>query len=264
MQLTDRPAPKNVFSFARIYESFRLGLDSIRANPTRSSLTVLGVTVGVGVVVMVAALLQGAQNFIVAATAEFAPDVIRIEKAAFQDFGFGGQEFVEAQSKRPDILPDDIAFLTERLGPAYEVGAQAEASLPARRGAKTLVGVGVQGVTYNISTLTNLRIAYGREITKTDDEFRRNVCVIGQDVVDELFGGESPIGGEIRLGQLPFQVIGVAEPRGSLFGNSQDAFVLVPLGTFTRIFGERSRSIAAEAFGGEVEIASEGATYEVL
>jgi putative ABC transport system permease protein len=230
--------------FTRFYESVRIALDSIRANATRSLLTILGIVVGVAVVVMVAALLQGAQNVITRAIADFAPDVVRVEKASFQDFNADGQAFAEASSKRPDILSDDLEFLQDRLGTDFIIGAQTNASLPARRGTKTLVGISVQGVTANLTELTNLKIERGRYFRDIDVNFRRNVCVIGQDVVDELFGGINPLGKEIRLGQLAYEVIGVAEPRGSLFGNSQDGFVQIPLGTFEKIFGKRSRSIA--------------------
>ncbi len=225
-------------------ELITLAWDSIRASPTRSVLTVVGVVVGVAVVVIVAALLQGAQAFVVQSTAGFAPDVLRIEKAAFQDFGGDGQAFVEATAKRPDIYVEDLEYLEEQLGGEIEFGAQGDAVLPARRLSKTLVGVSIQGVTPNITNLSNISVAYGRDLTETDDRFRRNVCVIGQDIVDELFPNSGAIGQEIRLGQVPYQVVGVAEPRGSTFGASQDGFIQVPLGTFTRVFGGRSRSLA--------------------
>ena len=225
-------------------ESMSLAWDSVRANRTRSALTVIGVVVGVAVVVIVAALLQGAQTFVVNSTAGFAPNVLRIEKASFQDFGADGQAFVEAQAKRPDIFVDDLEYLTERLGDEIEFGAQGNAVLPARRGAKTLVGVSIQGVTPNITDLSNIKIAYGRGLTSTDETYRRNVCIIGQDIVDELFPTSGAIGEEIQLGQLRYQVVGVAESRGSTFGASQDGFVQMPLGTFTRVFGSRSRSLA--------------------
>ncbi len=225
-------------------ESVRIAFDSIRANMTRSILTIIGIVVGVAVVVIVAALLQGAQNFIVKAIADFAPDVIRIEKASFQDFNADGQAFAEARSKRPDILSDDLKYLQNRLGSEFMIGAQTDASLPARRGSKTLVGIVIQGVTSNVNELTDIKIERGRYFRSFDIDFRRNVCVIGQDVVDELFGGTSPIGRKIQLGQIAYEVIGVAEPRGSVFGNSQDGFVQIPLGTFEKVFGKRSRSIA--------------------
>lgn len=225
-------------------ESTSLAWDSIRVNQARSALTIIGVVVGVAVVVIVAALLQGAQTFVVDSTAGFAPDVLRVEKASFQDFGADGQAFVEAQAKRPDIFVDDLEYLTQRLGEEIEFGAQGNAVLPARRGAKTLVGVSIQGVTPNITDLSNIKIAYGRGLASADDAFRRNVCIVGQDIVDELFPTSGAIGQEIQLGQVRYEVVGVAEPRGSSFGASQDGFVQIPLGTFTRIFGSRSRSLA--------------------
>ncbi len=225
-------------------ESIKLALESIRANATRSALTVIGILVGVAVVVIVASLLQGAQSLILNSTAAFAPNVLRLEKASFQDFGSDGQAFAEAQSKRPDLLTEDFDYLSSRLGETIEFGAQTDASLPARRNDKTLAGVLVQGVTPNITELSNVKIEVGRNLTQTDENFRRNVCIIGQDIVDELFGTVNPIGQEIRLGQLPYQVVGIAESRGSSFGSSQDGFVQIPLGTFSTIFGSRSRSIA--------------------
>lgn len=225
-------------------EAFSLAWDSLLANRTRSALTILGVTVGVAVVVIVASLLQGAQTFVVNSVATFAPDVLRIEKASFQDFGADGQAFVEAQSKRPDLYVEDLEYLTEKLGDDIELGAQGDALLPVRRLGKTLIGVSVQGVTPNITALSNLEIAYGRALTSTDNEFRRRVCIIGQDIVDELFQTSGAIGNEIQIGQDRYEVVGVAESRGSLFGSSQDGFVQLPLGTFARVFGARSRSLA--------------------
>lgn len=236
--------PETRAHLTRLFESGRLAVDSITANKTRSFLTVFGIVVGVAVVVIVAAILQGAQQYVVSATAGFAPDVVRIEKASFQDFSSDGQAFVEAQSKRPDLLSDDLEFVRQQLGDEYIAGAEVSASLPARRGSKTLVGVSVQGATPNISQLTNFSIERGRSFAETDERFRRNVAIIGQDVVDELFQGRDPLGAEIRLGQIAYEVVGVAEAQGSAFGNSQDGFVKIPLGTFEKVFGKRSRSIS--------------------
>ena len=225
-------------------EAVRVAWGAITGNRLRSVLTVSGVTVGVATVVLVAALLQGAQAFIVAQTASFAPSVVRVDKASFQDFAGDGQAFAEAVAKRPDLLPEDLAFLRARYGAQLEIGAQADAGLPVRRGGQTLQGIVVQGVTPNITALTNVEVQYGREFTAADDEYRRPVCIIGTDVADNLFAGLNPLGQELRVGQLPYQIIGVAKPRGSLFGNSQDGFVMLPLGTFTRLFGTRARSLA--------------------
>lgn len=231
-------------TFWRWLEFVKIAYDSIKANRLRSFLTVIGVVVGVAVVTIVAALLEGASNFVISQTANFAPNVVRIDKAAFQDFGGDGQAFVTALSKRPNIYPDDLEILRNKFQETLEIGGQADGSLPVRRSEKTLNGINIQGVTPNITSLTSIKIAAGRELTETDNQFRSNVCVIGTDIVDEFFPNLNPLGKEIRIGQLPFTIVGIAEPRGSLFGASQDGFVMIPLGTFSRIFGERSRSIS--------------------
>jgi putative ABC transport system permease protein len=241
--------PKWPPSFLRFGEAIRVAWGAILAHRLRSGLTVIGVVVGVAVVVLVAALLQGVQAFIIAQTAGFAPDVVRVEKAAFQDFAGDGQAFTEARAKRPDLLPLDVVYLQELFANRLEIGAQTDATLPVRRNRQTLVGIAVQGVTPNITALTNIKIQSGRDFNSSDDNYRRNVCVIGTDIADELFPGLNPVGEELRIGQLPYEIIGVAEPRGSLFGNSQDGFVMLPLGTFTRIFGAKSRSLALLARG---------------
>lgn len=230
--------------FWRWLEFLKIAFDSIKAHRLRSFLTVIGIVIGVAVVTIVAALLEGASNFVISQTANFAPNVVRIDKAAFQDFAGDGQAFVTALAKRPNIYPDDLEFLRNRFQETLEIGGQSDSSLPVRRAEKTLNGIAIQGVTPNITSLTSVKIATGRELTEIDNQFRSNVCIIGTDILDELFPNLNPLGKEIRIGQLPFTVVGIAEPRGSAFGASQDGFVMIPLGTFSRIFGERSRSVA--------------------
>lgn len=233
-----------ISNFERSAEFLRVAWDSVRAHRLRSALTVVGIVIGVAVVALVSALLDGAGNFIVSRTADFAPDVVRVEKAAFQDFTGDGQAFVTALSRRPNITRGELDIIRSRFDETLEVGAQVDAGLPVRRNEKTLAGIAIQGVTSNITSLTSIRVARGREFIPADDYYRSNVCIIGTDIAEDLFGATDPIGEEIRIGQLPYTVIGIAEPRGSAFGASQDAFVQIPLGTYAKIFGTRSRSLA--------------------
>ena len=229
--------------FSHWLEFLRIAADSLMGSKLRSILTVVSVMIGIASVAIVSALLAGASAFVVSQVANFAPDVVRLEKAAFQDFSGDGQAFVTALSKRPDILPDDLVAFKKRFETQLEIGAEVTAALPVRNTGKTLNGIAIQGVTSNITQLTTLKVATGREFTGVDEELRRNVCIIGADVADELYPYESPVGKELRIGQLPYTIVGVAEPRGSILGSSQDGFALIPLGTFAKIFGERSRSI---------------------
>lgn len=232
------------YIFSRLGESFRVALAAVLANRLRSMLTVLGIVIGIAVVTVVAALLEGAQDFINQTTAGLGPGIVRIDKASFQDFVGDAQAFAEARAKRPDVTLEDYRGLRDRLSGRLEVGARIDAALPIGRGNRTLDGIVVQGGTANLSELTTVRIDRGRLLTDFDDQYRRAVCVIGKDVDEYLFPETEAVGKYVKLGGAEYEVVGVAAPLGSSIGASQDGFVQIPLGTFTRIFGTRSRSIS--------------------
>lgn len=228
--------------FSRWAESLRVAASAILANRLRSSLTVVGIVIGIAVVTVVAALLEGAQGFINQTAAGLGPGIVRIDKASFQDFIGDAQAFAEARAKRPDVSLEDYRGLRARMGDRLVIGLRADAALPVQRGNKSLAGVIVQGVTPNLSVLTTVKIDRGRPLTEFDDQYRRAVCVIGKDVDEFLFPETEAVGKWIKLGSAEYEVIGVAAPLGSSIGASQDGFVQLSLGAFTKVFGARSRS----------------------
>lgn len=252
-EIKAKPVPKPTMRFEgavrrqqtwqRWFECLRIAVDAILSNRLRSLLTVISVVIGVSVVALVASLLESAQALIAEQTAGLGPGIARVEKAAFQDFVGDGQEFEEAKARRPDITIENLKSIRERLGERFEIGAQVGAALPVRFSNQTVNGVAIQGVTSNIAFLSTLKIERGRELSEFDDQYRREVCVIGADVADYLFPSADPIGKTIKLGAFPYEVVGVYAPVGSSIGASQDSFVQLPLGSFAKLFGARSRSI---------------------
>ena len=230
-------------SWQRWMESLLIAWGAIWSNKLRTALTIIGVIIGVAVVALVASLLEGAQVFIAQQAAGLGPGIVRVEKASFQDFAGDGQDFELAKAKRPDIDLEEMNSLRARIGDNLEIGAQAIGSLPIRAGNLSMNGISIQGVTSNYLLLSTLKMERGRELTETDDQYRREVCVLGADVADYLFEFADPIGKTIRIGTDPYEVIGVYEPLGSSLGASQDAFVQVPMKSFARLFGARSRSL---------------------
>jgi len=144
----------------------------------------------------------------------------------------------------PTLPVVTVEALRARVGDRLEIGGQVDAALPVQRGNKSLAGIAVQGVSANIAALSTLKVARGRELTEFDDEYRRAVCVIGADVDEYLFPDREAVGQFIKIGEGEYEVIGVAASRGSSFGASQDSFAQLPLNTFGKLFGARSRSIA--------------------
>ncbi|NBO64580.1 MAG: FtsX-like permease family protein [Acidobacteria bacterium] len=231
-------------SFSRWEEALRVAFAATLAHRLRSVLTVLGIVIGIAVVTVVAALIEGAQEFINRTAAGLGPGIVRIDKASFQDFIGDAQSFAEARAKRPDVSLEEYRRLRDRVNERLIVGARIDAALPVGRGNRTLDGVAVQGGTSNLPELTTVRLDRGRFLTDFDDLYRRPVCLIGKDVDEYLFPETEALGKLIRLGGTDYEVVGVAAPLGASIGASQDGFVVIPLGTFTRLFGARSRSIA--------------------
>ena len=220
-------------------EAAKIAIASIMAHKLRSFLTLLGVIIGVTVVTAVATVIEGANVYVKEKIATLGARVFTVQKAGLGSFG-DFQKFIEAFRKNPDLTLDDLAALRESATLADEIGAQDGGSKQVKYGNISLESVGVQGVTPNTFALSNVEVDRGRFISDHDDDSRKNVCFIGSDVTEGLFPQVDPLGKEIKIGADTYTVIGVAKKLGSVLGQSQDNFVLLPLSTFFKAFGKRS------------------------
>jgi putative ABC transport system permease protein len=227
-------------------EAVRIALDSLRANKLRSFLTVLGILIGVSSVIAVVAITEGLDRYI-----------------AKQVLGLGGKSFsiqkmpavitsrelwLEMQ-KRKDMSLEDLEWVGRMCTLCQDVGAQVSMGGSARYGHTSQNGVAITGITENIPRIGSVRdMQAGRPLISADIEDARPVAVIGTDLVEAFFGFVDPIGKEVLVGGHSFKVVGVAEKKGSVFGNSQDNFVWLPISTFRKDFGaRRSITLLAEA-----------------
>jgi putative ABC transport system permease protein len=223
----------------KFLEAAAIAISSILSHKLRSFLTLLGVIIGVAVVTAVATVIEGANVYIKEKIATLGTGVFILQKASLTGFG-DFQKFFEAFRKNPDLTPDDLVALRQLVPLAEQIGAQDGASRQVKYGNVSLDGVGVQGVTPNIVLLSNMEAAQGRFISDFDHDTHRNVCFLGSDVADGLFPNSDPLGKEIKIGNDSFTVIGVARKLGSVLGQSQDNYVILPLSTFKKSFGQRS------------------------
>jgi putative ABC transport system permease protein len=218
-------------------ESIRLALASIRANKLRSFLTLIGVIFGVVAVVGVASVIEGVFKYVnTAVTNDLGANTVVLDK-----FGMitSYEEFIEAPCRNRDITLDDYRYLQERATLAQAIGAQGQANAEAKVGGKQMPSIIMRGVTASQSRIDTTQVESGRYINGADEKHSRYVALIGYAVADELFGGAPAVGREIKIDGLPFEVIGVAEEAGSVFGQSQDEFAVIPLTTFQKIWGAR-------------------------
>ena len=231
-------------------EAVRIALASLRANKLRSFLTVLGILIGVSSVIAVVAITEGLDRYIADKVLELGTQSFTVQK--MPDIITSREQWLEmkqAQGHRPWPTCEAVR---EACDACAEVGRPWSA--PARSvkyGRITQKSVQVMGITENIPRIGSVReLMAGRHLDRTTTSTAaRPVAVIGTDLVDAFFGADGAAGqGRSSSTATSCSVVGVAEKKGNVFGESQDNFVWIPITTFRKLYGSRrSVTIQAEA-----------------
>ena len=228
-------------------EAVRLALQSLWANKLRSILTLLGVVIGVSSVIAVVTLVNGANKYVLDKFSSYGADVFTVTQ--MPTVITSAAEF-ERYSKRKVILFDDFKYIQANCKRCDGMGAQQATSGKVVRGTQSITDVQIRGNTWQMPELENLDIAEGRGLTENDDQRAAHNAIIGVDVQDQLFPGVNPLGQELRADGTPYTVVGVVEKQGSVFGQSQDNFIAVPLDAYQKNYGtQKSVTIYIKAPG---------------
>ena len=236
-----------------------LGLCStaLRAHKLRTSLTTLGLTMGVATLITVMTIVQGANLYVESKIANLGTNVFQIARTPFAVTDFN---IIIKALKYKKIELDDVRAVSEACPACSKVGATASASLRARYGDKELQDVNFYGQTPSMADIDTRAVEFGRYFTLSESEHSANVCLIGDTLVRRLFPDVDPIGRNIRIGSEEFMVVGIMEKIGSVLGQDQDSFVIVPLPVFLRIRGiHESLTINVKAQAGEFDTAQDQA-----
>ncbi len=211
-----------------LLETFRLALDALRAHKLRSFLTLLGVILAVTTLVAVMSVVAGLNSYVAERVANLGANVYLVDR-----FGIitSYDQWTKAQ-KRPRTTLEEYEWLRDNMKTAANVAATDDQSIDIRSAGILSENVSVVGVTANYSDVRNLGLAAGRYLSEADDLHRAPVCFIGADVMKKFFSNIDPIGKTIRAGTHTYQVVGVATAIGTVFGESQDNFILIPLTTY--------------------------------
>jgi putative ABC transport system permease protein len=233
--LTPVPSPPRDAWFGQS-ENWRIALDALRANKLRSVLTVLGNVVAVMSVIAVVAIIDGLNTYVSEKILEEGLRVIYIDKYGLIT---NEDEFLEAE-KRRDLTLLDAEALQRHMQTARNVVAQVDArDQRARHGRDELRNVTVLGTTEGYEEVGKYEIGEGRHLEPDDVLHRRGVCVIGSEIAAQLFPRVDPVGRLVRVAGWQLRVVGTLAARGNVLGQSQDNIVLLPIGTFQKIFGPR-------------------------
>ena len=220
----------------QFFEAAGIALKAIWANKLRSLLTVLGNIVAVTSIIAVVSLVQGLNaNVTNMIQSRFAADAFTVSRTAP---AMTEEEQIRQQSNPRLTMEEADAIRT--AGPAIAmVMAESRTSASISYRGETLDSVQIRGVTKEYNDIPSTQIEIGRTITAGEFEAGRFVAIIGWDVADQLFGQLNPLEKTITLSGVQFRVVGVAPKLGSIFGQSQDQFAVVPLPALQRVFGSR-------------------------
>jgi putative ABC transport system permease protein len=217
-------------------EAANIALQAIWSNKLRSLLTVLGNIVAVTSIIAVVSLVQGLNASVKdAIQSQVGADSFSVTR---NPVTFTHNDEMRTASN-PRVTLEDAEALRSFGGHIKTVMAEAGAGAPAKYRSEALDNIRVRGVTKEYSLLSTTRIERGRPITPREFDDGRFVTILGWGAADRLFGVLDPIDKTITLAGLHFAVVGVAEKKGAVFGQSQDEYAIVPLAAFQKIFGSR-------------------------
>ena len=231
-----------------------MAIDSIRKNKLRSSLTLLGISIGVFSVIGVMTAIRTLESSVESGLNVFATNTFVIQK--YPGISFGSERRKHRNRKNIDYSQYEKLKNRAQLPILVSVSEQSSVRDVKYKDRTVKNSVGLIGGDEGTVRCYNTYIADGRNFINEDIHHIRNVCILGMDVVDRLFPFEDPLGKRIQVKGLDYTVIGLTERQGELFGESKDNFIAIPITTYLKRFSERWTTLSID-----VESQSE-LTYE--
>jgi putative ABC transport system permease protein len=221
-----------------------MALDALATQKLRSSLTLLGVTVGVFSIIVVMTAMRVLQQNIESEVRQFGGQTFMVQK--WPAMHFGGPEGFEKYWRRKNITFADTEKVRERATLAANVGVETHfwSGEISSRYETTPPNVAVMGVSPGSFPSRNWIVGEGRAILESDLDAARDVCVLGHALALSLFPHASPLGERVGINGIPYTVIGVLEPKGSLHGGGGDREVLIPITAGMNRYGRRSQNVS--------------------
>jgi putative ABC transport system permease protein len=230
-----------LFRFAALWEAFLVATSSLRTNKLRTSLTLMGIVVGVTAVIAVVTIIKGLDKTVAQTFSSQGSTVFTISKKP--QIIRSREEFIKF-NKRKDVTHEDAEAIARLCTSCWRTGVAANAFETVKYSDQKSDGVRVRGVTpTTMFDIDGVAIEAGRIWTEGEGDSGREVCVVGADILKNLFGGaaaDRAVGREIRIAGRPYTIVGVLEPLGSIFGFSRDNVAYIPYSTYQKSFGARN------------------------
>jgi len=212
-----------------------MAVNAIWANKLRTSLTTLGIIIGILAVTLMGTMISGLDRSFESSMSFLGRDVLYVAKYEW----FGDQEWWEIRN-RPDLKEEYIEKIKEQSRYVKAAAPVTFRSANITRKDEMAMGINILGTTPEFTQTAFMNIELGRFFTEGENRSGTRVIIIGYDVANVLFENENPVGEKVRIGNYVFRVIGVSEKQGKFLGMfSMDNRAIIPLGTYQRLFSRR-------------------------
>ncbi len=243
----------------RFSDAVLMAIGQLRVNLLRTAFTLLGIVVSVGFLVAVVAIIEGMNAYVKEniADAMIGLNTFQVRRLPLSLGLFTDDEY-RLLGRRPRIDERDAAAVQEALPDAVAISLQSGWPTPQTDMTwrdRTLGSVQIYGVTAPYQEVQDYRFTAGRPLSDVEVEERRHVIVIGADVAQKLFDGETAIDREVRLMGEHFTVIGVVARKGQVLGQSFDGFAIMPITVFETLYGRRQTTTISVKMREAAEIA---------
>jgi putative ABC transport system permease protein len=232
---------KTMLKWAEIREGVRLALESIRGNKFRSFMTIIGVMIGVGAVILVNTIMDGFEEYARESVDKIGSNVMYIQKwGEGTDF----DNLTEQERKRKNITMEEAYAIRDMCPLVKAVSPEKKSydNIAKYKDRQVRSPDDFRGCWPEQAIVTNRDMSHGRFIDYNDMRRNAMVCVIGPEIADALFDERAEaIGKEIRINGSNFTVIGVQEEIEDLFNISENDFIYIPMTTFDRLYPNRER-----------------------
>lgn len=223
-------------SHASFFEAAAVALDSLRSSKLRSFLTLLGIILSTTTLIAVESVIHGMDVYVAQTASTMGNDGFRVLRVAFTG-PRNAKQFLEAIRKNPQLTREEFAFIKEHATYLRDSGVFAQRSANVTYAGDLVEGTVLMGAPANTLLMSNTQVDTGRMYTDIEDSRHMDVAFLGADLKARFFPNVDALGKTIAIDGRPFEVVGVAQPKGSVFGQSQDSFVAIPDQTYFKMYG---------------------------
>lgn len=243
----------------RQFDIFAMSMQAIRGNKLRSSLTLVGIVLGVASIIAVMTAISVVQGTMEKEMSVLGAQTFQVQK---WPSGFSSDAERRIAMRRPPVTLDDAQAIRDNVQSVDIVGAEIwDFGFKAEyRDKETNDGIAIVGGTPEYPQNNTHFVGEGRNISQMDVRASRKVVVIGHDIAQQLYPFVDPIGRDIRVDGREYKVIGVFDEKKSAFGSQYDNYILTPVSTFLNIYGKNNR----DGFERSVNITVHAKTPELV